>query len=73
MLAIIEKYGFYLLTLLPTGLAIVIGALYYSILGMGLIGVLVMVFGFLNKCLLLGQCEIKEPQTANHKTPLPKP
>jgi len=60
VLRFIEKYGFYRITLLPLGLSIVIGAWYYGILGMGLIGAVVIVFGLLNKCLLLGQCEVED-------------
>ncbi len=67
MLAFIEKYGFFRLTLIPLGLAIIIGAWYYNILGMGIIGGIVLVFGFLNKCLLLGQCEVP---TAKKTKPL---
>ena len=60
MVDFILKYGFYRLTLIPIGLAIIIGAIWYGILGMGLIGLVVLIFGLLNKCLLLGQCEIDE-------------
>lgn len=60
MLRFIEKYGFFRITLIPLGISIVIGAVYYGILGMGIIGSVVIVFGMLNKCLLQGQCEVDD-------------
>ncbi len=60
MIKLIEKYGFFRLTLIPLGLVIIISAIVNGILGMGIVGGVVLVFGMLNKCLLLGQCDIDE-------------
>lgn len=57
---LIEKYGFYRLTLIPLGIVIIISAVINSIWGMGLVGAIIIVFGLLNKCLLLGSCDIKD-------------
>jgi len=46
-------------------LVIIISAIMHQILGMGIIGLVVFVFGVLNKCLLLGNCEV--PKTKNTK------
>lgn len=56
---LIERVGFFRLTLIPLGLTIIATSIVYGILGMGLIGGVVLVFGIFNKCLLLGQCEIE--------------
>lgn len=60
LVCIIDKYGFFRLTLVPLGVTIIIFAWLQSILGMGIIGSIVLTFGLLNKCLLLGNCEIPE-------------
>ena len=63
---LIEKFGFFRLTLIPLGLAIIISAFVNHIIGMGLVGLVILVFGILNKCLLFGHCEI-DPQDKNKK------
>lgn len=69
---VINKIGFFRLTLIPIGVAIIITAIYHSIWGMGLVGLIVLLFGVLNKCLLMGQCEVdvptKSPTELNRKT-----
>ncbi|MCU0360289.1 MAG: hypothetical protein MUF75_06140 [Bacteroidia bacterium] len=73
---IINKIGFFRLTLIPIGITILITAIYHGIWGMGLVGLIVLAFGVLNKCLLMGQCEVDVPiknpaepggKTAAHK------
>lgn len=62
----IDKIGFFRLTLIPTGLIIIISAYINGIWGMGIVGVIILVFGALNKCLLLGQCEVDDkPENLN--------
>ena len=56
----IDKIGFFRLTLIPIGLIIIIYAYINGIWGMGIVGVIILVFGALNKCLLLGQCEVDD-------------
>lgn len=58
MIKLIEKYGFFRLTLIPLGILIIIAAVINQIIGMGVVGLIILVFGVLNKCLLLGNCEI---------------
>ncbi|MBN8694409.1 MAG: hypothetical protein J0L69_14540 [Bacteroidetes bacterium] len=58
MIKIIEKYGFFRLTLIPLGVVIIISAIINGIWGMGVVGLIVLIFGLMNKCLLLGNCEI---------------
>lgn len=60
MIKLIEKYGFFRLTLIPLGLVIIISAFVNHIIGMGIVGLIVLVFGLLNKCLLLGNCELPQ-------------
>lgn len=60
MLKLIEKYGFFRLTLMPLGLVIIISAIVNQIIGMGIVGLIVLIFGLLNKCLLLGNCEVPQ-------------
>lgn len=67
MIKLIEKYGFFRLTLVPLGLVIIISAIVNGILGMGIVGGVVLVFGMLNKCLLLGQCDIDEKSSKTIK------
>lgn len=62
MLQFIQKIGFFRLLLVPIGIAIIITAYIHGILGMGLVGAVVLLFGLLNKCLLMGKCEIDPPQ-----------
>ena len=57
---IINRIGFFRLTLIPVGLIIIISAFINGILGMGLVGVIILVFGILNKCLLFGQCDVDD-------------
>ena len=56
----IDKIGFFRLTLIPIGLIIIIYAYINGIWGMGIVGGIILVFGALNKCLLLGQCEVDD-------------
>jgi hypothetical protein len=57
---LINKIGFFRLTLIPLGVAIIVSAYNNGIIGMGLVGVVVLIFGILNRCLLLGQCEVED-------------
>jgi len=61
----IEKLGFFRLTLIPLGLLILISAYRNEIWGMGIIGVIILVFGAMNKCLLLGQCDVNAKAKSN--------
>lgn len=63
MLQLIYKIGFFRLVLVPIGIAIIITAYLNGIIGMGIVGAIVLVFGVLNKCLLMGKCEIDPPQS----------
>ncbi len=65
MIKLIEKVGFFRLTLIPFGLIIMISAFNNGILGMGIIGAVVFLFGLLNKCLLLGKCDIESESRKN--------
>lgn len=67
MIKLIEKYGFFRLTLIPLGTVIIISAILNGIWGMGIIGIIVLVFGMLNKCLLMGRCDIDNKPTKNKK------
>lgn len=60
IIKIINKIGFFRLTLLPIGIVILITAYQNQILGMGIVGLIIMAFGAVNKCLLMGNCEIPE-------------
>ena len=66
MIKIIEKYGFFRLTLIPLGAVIIISAIINGIWGMGVVGLIVLIFGLMNKCLLLGNCEIPERKNKNN-------
>lgn len=57
---VINKIGFFRLTLVPIGIAIIVTAYQNRIIGMGVVGVIVLGFGVVNKCLLMGKCEIPE-------------
>ncbi len=63
---LIEKFGFFRLTLIPLGLAIIISAISNEILGMGVVGLIILIFGLMNKCLLLGNCEIPDRNKKNN-------
>jgi len=66
MLKFIEKVGFFRLTLIPIGIVIIVSAIMHGLLGMGIFGFIVLGFGALNKCLLMGNCEVpKEKNTKN--------
>ena len=65
---IIDKIGFFRLTLIPVGLVIIISAFKNGIWGMGIVGAIILVFGVLNKCLLLGQCDIEDKAEEKHKS-----
>jgi hypothetical protein len=60
MIKLIEEYGFFRLTLIPLGLVIIISAIVNQIIGMGIVGLIVLIFGLLNKCLLLGNCKVPQ-------------
>jgi len=64
---IINKIGFFRLLLVPIGIAIIISAIVNHILGMGLVGGIVLIFGLLNKCLLLGKCDVPFDENIKHK------
>lgn len=66
MIKIIEKYGFFRLTLVPLGLTIIISAISNEIIGMGVVGLIILIFGLMNKCLLLGNCEIPDRNKKNN-------
>ncbi|MBS1645820.1 MAG: hypothetical protein JST67_00625 [Bacteroidetes bacterium] len=66
MIKIIEKYGFFRLTLIPLGVVIIISAIINGIWGMGVVGLIVLIFGLMNKCLLLGNCEIPDRNKKNN-------
>lgn len=68
MIRLIEKIGFFRLTLIPMGIAIICSAVSNRLLGMGIIGAVVLVFGVLNKCLLLGKCEVPEHPSKEDKS-----
>ncbi len=57
---IIDRIGFFRLTLVPIGLIIIISAFMNGIWGMGIVGAIILVFGILNKCLLFGQCDVDD-------------
>jgi len=63
----IDKIGFFRLTLIPVGLIIIISAYINGIWGMGIVGAIILVFGALNKCLLLGQCEVEDKSSEIRK------
>lgn len=62
MFRLIQKIGFFRLLLVPTGALIIMTAISHNILGMGIVGGIVLVFGLLNKCLLMGKCEIPDKE-----------
>ena len=64
---LIEKYGFFRLTLIPLGIIIIISAIVNGIWGMGIVGAIIIVFGILNKCLLLGKCDVEDYPSKNGK------
>ena len=64
---IIEKIGFFRLTLIPLGLVILLSAYRNGIWGMGVIGVIILIFGSLNKCLLLGRCDVDDESSIKSK------
>lgn len=67
---IIEKIGFFRLTLIPLGLVILFSAYRNGIWGMGLIGALILIFGSLNKCLLFGKCDVADEPSNKSKNTL---
>lgn len=56
----IDKIGFFRLTLIPLGLIIIVSAILNGILGMGIVGGVILVFGLMNKCLLMGKCDVED-------------
>lgn len=63
---LIEKFGFFRLTLIPLGLTIIISAIINEIFGMGVVGLIILIFDLMNKCLLLGNCEIPDRNNKNN-------
>jgi len=63
----IDKIGFFRLTLVPVGIIIIVSAISNGIIGMGLVGLIILIFGLLNKCLLFGHCEIEEKPKEENK------
>jgi len=59
-LKLIDKIGFFRLTLIPLALVIIITAFINNIWGMGIVGAIILVYGILNKCLITGQCDIED-------------
>ena len=57
---LIHKIGFFRLTLVPIGLLIIGSAISNGILGMGIVGGVVLLFGYMNKCLLMGKCDVED-------------
>ena len=57
MLNLIKKIGFFRLLLTPIAVAILITAYQQHIWGMGLVGLIILGFAVMNKCLLSGKCE----------------
>lgn len=57
MIKLIKRIGFFRLLLTPMGIAIMISAWQNQIIGMGIIGLVVLLFGLLNRCLMGGACE----------------
>lgn len=63
---LIDRIGFFRLTLTPLGIVILVSAYKNGIWGMGLIGLILLGFGLLNKCLLFGQCDVEDkPKSEN--------
>ncbi len=59
MIKLIERIGFFRLTLVPVGLLIIIQSFLNNLAGMGLVGLIVVISGFYNKCLLGGSCDVQ--------------
>lgn len=53
---LIRKIGFFRLVQTPIGIAIIVSAYQNQLWGMGIIGLVVLVFGLLNRCLTSGKC-----------------
>jgi len=51
------------------GLVIIVSAYRHGILGMGLIGLVVLIFGLLNKCLLMGKCDTNTTENSDKGLP----
>lgn len=66
---IIDKIGFFRLTLIPLGLLIMVSAFINYILGMGVVGLVILIFGLQNKCLLLGRCEVDSKDESHDSKP----
>lgn len=64
---LIKKIGIFRLVLTPLGLAIITSAIIYKIIGMGIVGLVVLVFGLINRCLLLGKCDVDSTSSVNPK------
>jgi hypothetical protein len=62
MVKLINRIGFFRILYVPIGIAIIISAIVNGIIGMGIVGGIILVFGILNKCILMGQCELPETQ-----------
>jgi cadmium resistance protein CadD (predicted permease) len=67
MLNFIKKIGFFRLLLSPIAIAILITAYQQQIWEMGLVGLIILGFGLMNKCLLSGKCETDFDHNSNTK------
>jgi len=56
----IDRIGFFRITLVPIGILIIVVAILNGIVGMGIVGAIILVFGLMNKCLLMGKCDIED-------------
>lgn len=65
MFTLIQKIGFFRLLLVPIGISIIISAIINGIIGMGIVGCIILIFGLLNKCLLMGKCDIETSKETN--------
>jgi len=54
---LLRKIGFFRLLLTPLGIWILVTAYQQQLWGMGAIGLVVLVFGLMNRCLTSGKCE----------------
>jgi hypothetical protein len=52
----------------PIGSAIMVTAYLNGIIGMGVVGVVVLLSGILNKCLLMESCEVDQKPKSNPST-----
>lgn len=57
MIKLIQRIGFFRLLQVPLGIVIMVTAYSHQIIGMGVVGLIILIFGVLNKCLISGKCE----------------